>query len=84
MRIGSTLQVEELRPLIPNVPFHPSPSSQDKFMALVVVLDRYCLAITSLIIVIYQFPGFAVAGIFHFDKITDFTGGWNSSTRGSF
>ncbi|KAG7448731.1 DUF1295-domain-containing protein [Guyanagaster necrorhizus] len=46
-------------------------------MAPAYVLDHYFLAITILVTTAYQLSGFAVAWIFQFDKITDFTGGSN-------
>ncbi|KAK0203627.1 DUF1295-domain-containing protein [Desarmillaria ectypa] len=46
-------------------------------MAPVYVLDHYFLAITVLVTTAYQLSGFAIAWIFQFDKITDFTGGSN-------
>jgi len=44
-------------------------------MAPVHVLDSSYLGITLLVTVGYQLLGFAIAWIFQFDKITDFTGG---------
>ncbi|KAK0220210.1 DUF1295-domain-containing protein [Armillaria fumosa] len=46
-------------------------------MAPAYVLDHYFLAITVLVTTAYQLSGFAIAWIFQFDKITDFTGGSN-------
>ncbi|RDB20823.1 hypothetical protein Hypma_011952 [Hypsizygus marmoreus] len=46
-------------------------------MAPVYALDRFYLSLTLLVTVAYQLLGFAIAWIFQFDKITDFTGGSN-------
>ncbi|KAH7912700.1 DUF1295-domain-containing protein [Hygrophoropsis aurantiaca] len=46
-------------------------------MSSVHVLDSHYLAITLLVTIAYQLLGFAIAWIFQFDKITDFTGGSN-------
>lgn len=44
-------------------------------MAPVHALDRFYLLLTFLITVGWQLSGFAIAYMFKFDKITDFTGG---------
>ncbi|TFK18451.1 DUF1295-domain-containing protein [Coprinopsis marcescibilis] len=46
-------------------------------MAIAHVLDKYYLILTFLVTVGYQLSGFAIAWVFQFDKITDFTGGSN-------
>lgn len=53
-------------------------------MSPVYALDGYYLALTLLVTVAYQLSGFAIAWVFQFDKITDFTGGKTFSLPSCF